>query len=131
MIISEVKLDLTIDQPDLISREYNKRKKSIFIAYYLCLFMSGFGLHKFYLGKKAQAIKFISLYWAGLFVFSIGYLLLDIGQFIVGAFTFLLGMGMLVIFGIWWLVDIFSLYTQTKRANKLIKQGLINSISYE
>ena len=81
--------------------EFQKRKKSIFYAYYLCLLMSGLGLHKFYLGDQLQGIRFLSLYWLGLFVFSAGFGLMNKGNTTLGTSTFIIGTGILVVFFAW------------------------------
>lgn len=108
-----------------LDKEYKKRKKSIIVAYYLCLMMSGFGLHKFYLGNKSQAIKFVSLYWVGLLVFAAGFSLMEIGQFAIGASSFVIGMGALAVYGVWWVYDIATLFFQTRRTNALIMQQIL------
>ena len=107
-------------------KEYKKRKKSVIFAYYLCLMMSGFGLHKFYLGDKIQGFKFVALYWLGLVVFAAGFGLMEAGQFTFGASIFVMGMGALVVFGVWWVVDIVTLYFQTRRKNEIIKQQIMS-----
>ena len=107
------------------SKEYKKRKKSIFIAYYFCLLMSGFGLHKFYLGDKTQAIKFVSLYWVGLLIFAAGFSLMEMGMFTIGATSFVVGMATLAVFGVWWVMDIATLFFQTRRKNELIKSQIL------
>lgn len=110
---------------DWVSQEYKKRKKSIIVAYYFCLLMSGFGLHKFYLGDKQQGVKFVALYWVGLLVFAAGFSLMEIGQFTIGASSFVIGMGALTVYGVWWVIDIFTLFFQTRRKNEVIKQQII------
>lgn len=110
-----------------INNEFQKRKKSIFYAYYLCLLMSGLGLHKFYLGDQQQGIRFLSLYWLGLYVFSVGFGVMNKGYYNLGASTFVIGVGTLTMFAAWWFFDILTLYFQTKRKNELIKQEIITS----
>ena len=118
----------SIDQNEIycIEKEYKKRKKSVIFAYYLCLMMSGFGLHKFYLGDKVQGFKFVALYWVGLFVFIAGFGLMEAGQFTFGASIFVMGLGALAVFGVWWILDIITLYYQTRRKNELIKKQILS-----
>ena len=117
----------SLSLPSSLKQEYKKRRKSVIIAYYFCLLMSGFGLHKVYLGDKSQALKFAGLYWVGLVVFASGFTLMDMGLFEVGASGFVMGMGALAVYGLWWVFDILTLFVQTKRKNELIMQQIIAS----
>lgn len=118
-----------ISQPH-IKTEYKKRKKSFIVAYYFCLLMSGFGLHKFYLGDKKQAVRFVSLYWTGLAIFMLGFFSMDTGQPELGQAIFALGLLSLTLFGVWWIIDILTLHIKISRKNRQILNEIISQSSY-
>ena len=121
---AENKCDLQGAESAWFFQEYKKRKKSYLVAYYFCLLMSGFGLHKFYLGEKRKAIEFISLYWVGMLIFFAGFMMMEYGHFTAGASIFVLGAFYLAWYGVWWVMDIFTLFLQIHRKNEGIKKEL-------
>ncbi|MBR2655012.1 MAG: NINE protein [Loktanella sp.] len=79
-------------QQILIEQRVANGKKSLGVAYLLLFFLGGFGAHRFYLGRTASAIAILVLVWGGVVLSAI-----------------LIGIPMLIIGGIWILVDIFLL----------------------
>ena len=43
--------------------EYNKKKKSIKLTYFFCIFLRAFGLHRFYLNQYLLGLSFIVFYF--------------------------------------------------------------------
>ena len=74
----------------LIEHRIANDGKSIIVAYLLLIFFGGFGAHRFYLGRTGSAV-------AQLLLFILGWLTL----------VFVVGFVLLLVVGIWVIVDIF------------------------
>lgn len=81
---------LSTQEQMLVEQRVANEAKSAGVAYLLLIFFGGFGAHRFYLGKTGSAI-------AMLIMFILGWLTLAL---VVGA-------ALLVIVGLWCLVDLF------------------------
>ncbi|WP_342071324.1 TM2 domain-containing protein [Yoonia algicola] len=77
-------------QQILIEQRISNEKKSTGVAYLLWFFLGGLGAHRFYLGKTGSAIAILVLIIGGALLSAI-----------------LIGIPMLIIGGIWLIVDIF------------------------
>ncbi len=74
----------------LVEQRLSNEKKSTGVAYLLWIFLAGFGAHRFYLGKTGSAVAQLILIVGGILLSAI-----------------LVGVPMLIIGGIWILVDAF------------------------
>ncbi|MCE6951557.1 TM2 domain-containing protein [Cereibacter sphaeroides] len=81
---------LTVQQQMLVEQRLANDKKSTLVAYLLWFFTGGLGGHRFYLGRTGSAVGMIALTVLGLLT-SVIYV----------------GLILLVIVGIWVLVDAF------------------------
>ena len=54
---------LTSQQQSIFYNEFNNNKKSFGIAFFLCLFLGGFGIHKFYLDQAGKGILYLLFCW--------------------------------------------------------------------
>ena len=83
-------MTLDTQQQMLIERRIGNEAKSPLLAYLLWIFLSGLGIHRFYLGKTGTGLAMLALA-------------------IVGAVTLPIGVGLLFLaaLGIWMLVDLF------------------------
>jgi len=54
--------------PTLISNDPNASEKSRLVAFLLCTFLGGLGIHRFYVGKVTSGIMQILFGWATLFI---------------------------------------------------------------
>lgn len=93
----------------LIEQRLANEKKSTGVAYLLWLFLGGFGAHRFYLGKTGSAIA---------------QLILVIGGVLLSAV--IIGLPMLVVGGIWLLVDAFLILGLVS-ADQAVKRGRITA----
>lgn len=77
-------------------------QRNIYIAYALWFFLGGFGAHRIYCGKFFSGILQLFLFW-------------------IGSITavFLVGYFFLIIWGIWWLIDIFLTSKMVYEVNDL------------
>lgn len=78
--------------------------KSVGISYLFFLLLGGFGAHQFYLRNYGVAIGQIFLWWGG---------------WITAAFF--VGFVMIAAVAIWWLIDLFTLPSQTEAVNASIR----------
>ncbi|MCM2291286.1 TM2 domain-containing protein [Allorhizobium sp. BGMRC 0089] len=106
-------MGISTEQQILIEQRVTNEAKSIGASYLLWFFVGYLGGHRFYLGQKGTAIAMLLLT-------------------IVGAVTSFIGVGMvlLVIVGIWALVDAFLIpgmvaEHKNKVRNELLQQALI------
>jgi len=60
------KQELTMEQLAVLENEMQKQRKSLGLAYVLCIFLGGLGIHKFYLQETTQGILYLLL---GIFSF--------------------------------------------------------------
>lgn len=86
---------------------FEANKKSVGVAYLLWLFLGGFGGHRFYAGKTGSAVAML--------------LLLIVGGF---ATLFVFGFVLLVVLGIWVIVDAFLIPGWIRQHNNLLAAQL-------
>lgn len=81
---------LDTQQQMLIEQRITNEAKSPLLAYLLLIFVGGFGIHRFYLGRTGSGVAMLLLA-------------------IIGALTLPIGVGLLLLaaLGIWMLVDLF------------------------
>lgn len=120
----QLKQGLSEQQLKVLELELDRRKKSTPLAYALWFFLSWIGLHKFYLEKTGAGIAYIFLPWAALLVFLGG--LVTSGQ--DGGALALAGMAALVVYVVWWFIDLFTLHSQVEKLNEQIEAQIIRSI---
>lgn len=77
---------------------YDANKKSAGVAYLLCLFLGGFGAHRFYLGRTASAV----------------------GQLLLGVFGWITLFLTWIPLGIWLLIDLFLIPGIVRKGNMKI-----------
>lgn len=83
-------MELSTQQQMLVEQRLTNEKKSTGAAFLLWFFLSAFSAHRLYLGKTGSAVAQIILFWGGWLLAA-----------------FLIGIPMLLAFGIWWIVDGF------------------------
>jgi len=83
-------MQLSTQQQMLVEQRLSNEKKSTGVGYLLWFFLAGFSVHRFYLGRPGTAAAQIALFWGGLLLSAV-----------------LIGIPMLIAFGVWWLVDGF------------------------
>jgi TM2 domain-containing membrane protein YozV len=88
---------------------YKTSDKSLVVAYLLWFFLGMVGAHRFYTGRTGSAIGQIVLYWGGLLA----------TMTFIGA---LIGIPMMIAFGIWWIVDAFLMMNWGLQKEVLVKE---------
>ena len=64
MVLKAAKSELNTDQRLMFDQEYEKKQKSMLVAYLLLIFLGVLGIHKFYLKKPGMGVLY--LFTAGL-----------------------------------------------------------------
>ncbi len=132
----ERKQRLTEKQLSILESEMQKRRKSVALAYVLLILLGGLGVHKFYLGKTSQGVKYL--------VLAVASWLLGVGSvfmgFIAGAFggesagvagfglSILVGIVFSIILGCFLLYDLFTLPSQVNDVNEEMENQVIDQI---
>ena len=83
-------MTLSTEQQILIEQRVTNDARSPVVAYLLLIFLGGFAAHRFYLGRMLSAIVLLILFWVGVFLSGI-----------------FIGLPLLMIAGLWLLVDLF------------------------
>jgi len=77
----QLKSQLNEKQLVIFNQEYDKKKKSVLIAWLLWFFLGGLGIHRFYLGKTLSGIVLLALTilisWATFFIPTAIWLIVD------------------------------------------------------
>lgn len=98
---------LDTQQQILIEQRVSNEAKSPLLAYLLLIFVGGFGIHRFYLGRTGSGIAMLVLA-------------------ILGALTLPIGVGLilLLVLGIWMLVDLFLIPGMVNTQRDQLRQQL-------
>jgi len=123
------KQELTMEQLAVLENEMQKQRKSLGLAYVLCIFLGGLGIHKFYLQETTQGILYLLL---GIFSFRINGrwgvfhrlsplvpLVIDFSQ--LGSFCSI-ALGLLI------LIDLFTLPGQVRKTTESMENKIIDEI---
>jgi TM2 domain-containing membrane protein YozV len=97
----------------LIEQRIANDGKSIVVAYLLLIFFGGFGAHRFYLGRTGSAV-------AQLILFILGWL----------TFVFVVGIALLLVVGIWVIVDIFLVPGIVQAQKETMRQRLTQEMLF-
>ncbi len=111
----------------VLESELVRRRKSTLLTYGLWFFLSGFGIHKFYLGKPGIGILYvIGPFVAVVFIFA-GVAAAETSPNAAVAPTAVGLLGLLA-YGIWWLVDLFTIPRQVNAYNERLEMEIIASL---
>jgi TM2 domain-containing membrane protein YozV len=97
----------------LIEQRIANDGKSIVVAYLLLIFFGGFGAHRFYLGRTGSAV-------AQLILLILGWL----------TFVFVVGIALLLVVGIWVIVDIFLVPGIVQAQKETMRQRLTQEMLF-
>jgi TM2 domain-containing membrane protein YozV len=127
----KLKKNLSSQELEILRSEVDRRKKSTGVAYALWFFLSFLGIHKFYLGKIFQGFLYILGPFLALVTMVMGLTLLGgvTEELQMGGLVFSsVGIFGLVFFGIWWLLDLFTLHRQVENVNLIIEKDILTKI---
>lgn len=113
----KLKQKMSAKDLQLLHMEYEKQKKSTGLAYFLWLFLGGFGVHQAYLGRTDWA----GFHFVAMLFFIAMWFTLDQTIIAIGGFGIILS-------GLKLLYDLFFLGDQVKKTNAKIEAKIIYSI---
>jgi len=105
-------MQLSTQQQMLVEQRLTNEKKSSGVAYLLWFFLGGFAAHRFYLGAVGTAVAQIALLWGGLLLSAV-----------------LIGIPMLMAFGIWWVIDAFLIGGLVEQDATVKRARIINEVA--
>ena len=103
---------LNTQQQMLVEQRLSNEKKSTGTAYLLWFFLSGFAAHRFYLGKTGSAVLILVLFWGGLILSVV-----------------VVGIGLLIAFAIWWIVDGFLIPQMIQDDMNVKRSRIMNEVA--
>ncbi|MGB4688021.1 MAG: TM2 domain-containing protein [Acetomicrobium flavidum] len=122
------KQELTMEQLAVLENEMQKQRKSLGLAYVLCIFLGGLGIHKFYLQETTQGILYLLL---GIFSF----VSMVAGEFsslvsfgASGNRLFTVGLFCSIALGLLILIDLFTLPGQVRKTTESMENKIIDEI---
>lgn len=105
-------MTLDVSQQMLIEQRIANDAKSPLVAYLLLIFVGWFGVHRFYLGKTGTGVAMLVLSILGLLTAAFG-----------------VGLILLVVVGIWCLVDLFLVPGMVVASKDLLRQRLSGTMA--
>lgn len=111
----------------ILDIELERRKKSTGVTYFLWFFLGWFAIHKFYLNNIAGGIIYLIAPWLAIILLVFGVMVHDDAEF--GAPTAMVGLLALVAYGIWMLVDLFTIPRQVTTYNEKLELEIIPSLN--
>ncbi|MCE2454071.1 MAG: TM2 domain-containing protein [Nitrospinae bacterium] len=104
----------------ILNIELDRRRKSTGVTFALWFFLSWLGLHKFYLGRIATGVVYVVAPWILILVFA---------NPEAGGATAGLSLLALLVYGVWWVVDLFTIPRQVNAYNESLELEIIASLN--
>ena len=114
----------------ILNIELDRRRKSTGVTFALWFFLSWLGLHKFYLGRITTGVVYVVAPWVLILVFVIGFAMAESNPEAGGA-TAGLSLLALLVYGVWWVVDLFTIPRQVNTYNENLELEIIASLKRE
>ena len=123
-----LKSGLDARELQVLNIELDRRRKSTGVTYALWFFLSWLGLHKFHLGRIATGIVYVVAPWILILVFVVGFVMAESNPEAGGATAVLSGLA-LIVYGLWWVVDLFTTPRQVNFYNENLEFEIIASLN--
>ena len=119
-----------LDERELqvLNIELDRRRKSTGVTFALWFFLSWLGLHKFYLGRIATGVVYVVAPWVLILVFIFGFVMAESNPEAGGATAVVSGLA-LIAYGLWWVVDLFTIPRQVNAYNENLELEIIASLN--
>ncbi len=102
---------LSTQEQMLVEQRVANESKSVGLAYLLLIFFGGLGIHRFYLGRTGSAVAMLIMTILGFFTVAI-----------------VVGVILLVIVGLWLLVDLFLIPGMVHQHKETVRQQFSSSL---
>ena len=112
----------------ILNSELDRRRKSVGVTYGLWFFLSWLGIHKFYLGRIATGVIYVIAPWVLILVFLAGFVMVESNPDVGGTTTGLSLLALLA-YGLWWVVDLFTIPRQVTAYNEKLELEIIASLN--
>lgn len=125
-----ITLKSRLDERELhiLNIELDRRRKSTGVTFALWFFLSWLGLHKFYLGRIATGVVYVVAPWVLILVFIFGFVMAESNPEAGGATAVVSGLA-LIAYGLWWVVDLFTISRQVNAYNENLELEIIASLN--
>ena len=123
-----LKTALSAEELHILNIELDRRRRSIGVTYFLWFFLGWLALHKFYLGKIMVGVCYLIAPWVFILL-SLSGIVLTESNAELGAVATTMGLLGLLIYGVWWLVDLFTIPRQVTIYNEDIELEIITSLN--
>ncbi len=122
-----LKSTLNTQQLQILTIEIDRRRRSTAVAYLLWFLLSWLALHKFYLGRITVGVIYLIAPWLCILVIVSGFAMAE-SDAAMGTVTLMAGLLGLLVYGIWWLVDLFTIPGQVMAYNENLEFEIITSL---
>ena len=112
----------------ILNIELDRRRKSTGVTFALWFFLSWLGLHKFYLDRITTGVVYVVAPWVLILVFVVGFVMAESNPEAGGA-TAGLSLLALLVYGVWWVVDLFTIPRQVNAYNENLEHEIIASLN--
>ncbi len=122
-----LKSTLNTQQLQILTIEIDRRRRSTAVAYLLWFLLSWLALHKFYLGRITVGVIYLIAPWLCILVAVSGFAMAE-SDAAMGTVTLMAGLLGLLVYGIWWLVDLLTIPGQVTAYNENLEFEIITSL---
>ena len=125
-----LKRELSTQELHILNIELDRQRKSTGVTYFLWFFLSWLALHKFYLGRTTEGLIYLIAPWV-LVIFLLFGIVLTESNAGMGAATAIVGLLGLLVYAVWWFVDLFTIPRQVTAYNENLEFEIITSLNVE
>ena len=123
-----LKSALSSQQLHILNIELDRRRRSTGVTYFLWFFLGWLALHKFYLGRVMVGVIYLVAPWVFILLSLSGIVIAE-SNAEIGTAAATLGLLGLLVYGVWWLVDLFTIPRQVTTYNEDLEFEIIAALN--